>query len=165
MTSGDTPLFDSFKNIEKGQTFTKKGSVWKEKDVRIERSAKISNAIIESGAIVDEGATVINSVIGRNCVISADSFVHHAILWKDVNLGTRAKVDFSIIAENSTILSDVKIGSRTILPHNTHLPSCTSTPDYSKFSIYMIDNPNPKPYDAEDITDSIHLGPSFFCIA
>jgi hypothetical protein len=158
MVSGLTAPFDPSMNLERDQNFNKRGSIWRERDVKISKSAKVNNSAIGSGSIIGDGAIVANSIIGRHCVVSPNTIVEDSILWNNVIINSHSKVFQSIIAEDNTLPSDTQLGVHTVIPHKSELSSFVTTSDNSTFTIYPINDSSPKDEDSEDESELIDIG-------
>lgn len=145
-------------NIEQDQTFTKKGSVWREKDVKVESLTELNNVVVGAGSSIGETATITNSVIGRQCVIPSSAVVEGSIIWNNVTLGEGCKVHGSIIMEGNNLSNDIRIGRGTVLLPKTNLPAHTQISDHESFTTYTSDGqPIEKSVDEDE--EEVHPVP------
>src|ERR1700736_1528118 len=119
MAKGLTPPFDPSLNLESCQTFTKRATVFQEKDVKIEKSAQAKNSVVGSKTIIGDGAVIVNSIIGRNCTISPGAIIQESILWDNVVVESKVKLDHAIVAQDNSLKADHNLVSRVVLPRNT----------------------------------------------
>ena len=145
-----TAPFDSSMNIDNDQTFTKKGSIWKERDVKIDKSAQLKNVIIGSGSVVGD-AILTNTIIGRNCNIQSGVVVEDSILWDKVTLNSGSKIRQSIIT-NDNVLS-TQLGTRTVLAPKTQV---STTFDNTTFTVYG--HSPAETEDSDDESEQIPIG-------
>lgn len=147
--NGVTAPFDPSMNVENTQNFIKKGSVWLDKDVKIEKTALVKNAVIGSGSLIGDGASVSDSIIGRNCVVPAGVQIRESILWNDVVLHKGVQMNRAIIASNSLIPEDTWLGC-AVLRTKTKLAASTKFPASTSLIVYESDG---QPYINEDSSD------------
>ena len=145
-----TAPFDPSMNIENDQTFAKKGSIWKERDVKIDKSAQLKNVIIGSGSVVGD-AILTNTMIGRNCNIQSGVVVEDSILWDKVTLNSGIKIRQSIIT-NDNVLS-TQLGTRTVLAPKTQV---STTFDNTTFTVYG--HSPAETEDSDDESEQIPIG-------
>ena len=132
---GATIPFDPSMNIGNDQTFVKRGSVWREKDVKIDKTAQLTNVVIGSGSVIGEGAVVTNSIIGRNSVLSPGVIVKDSILWDNVSVAESVEINESIVASQK-VQKNIQLGKRSAIPSICELPEGTKIPDTPYFTAY-----------------------------
>ena len=142
MTKGMTAPFDPLMNIENDQTFSKKGSIWRERDVKIDKSAQLKNVIIGSGSVIGD-VVLTNTIVGRNCSIQSGVVVEDSILWDKVTLKPGSKIRQSVITNDNEL--STQLGIRTVLPPNTRV---STSPDNTTFTVY-----GHTPVETEDSDD------------
>jgi len=153
MLGGLTAPFDPMMNLENDQTYTKKGSMWREKDVKIDKAARVSQSVIGAGTTIGERAKISNSVIGRNCVIPPGVTIKDSIVWNKVTLLTGVTIKKSIIAEN-TIPTNLEINEKNVLLPNT-AASLNNLPTQQSWTIYGHTPTEEDDFDSESETDLI----------
>lgn len=154
MTRGLTAPFDPSMNLLNGQTFQKKGTIWREKEVKIEKSAQVTNAIIGAGTIVGDGAKVITSVVGRKCIISSNAVIQNSVLWDNVTVGQGAQVSESVVEMDNSVLEGCHLSRGVVLLSKTSLPSNTTIEGNSNFAVYGSDG---KPLETAENSDDEDL--------
>src|SRR5579862_9531806 len=120
MLQGLTAPFDPMMNLENDQTYAKKASMWREKDVKLDKSAQVTRSVIGAGTTIAENTIISNSVVGRGCVIPVGVTIENSILWSKVILNSGVTVKKAIISEN-TIAEGTTIDEKNVLPPLTHL--------------------------------------------
>jgi ADP-glucose pyrophosphorylase len=142
MTKGMTAPFDPLMNIENDQTFSKKGSIFRERDVKIDKSAQLKNVIIGSGSVIGD-VVLTNTIVGRNCSIQSGVVVEDSILWDKVTLNSGSKIHQSVIANDNEL--SMQLGLRTVLPPKTQV---SASSDNITFTVY-----GHTPVETEDSDD------------
>ena len=134
--NGITAPFDPAMNLEIGQTYSKRQSIYRERNVIIEISAEVKDSSIATGSIVGNDATVLNSVIGRHVTISDKAVIIDSIIWDDVVVGESAKVNASIVTNANNINGE--LGPKVVLPlgFELQLPVPTPTTLNGAFTVY-----------------------------
>jgi carbonic anhydrase/acetyltransferase-like protein (isoleucine patch superfamily) len=151
LVKGLTSPFDPLMNIENDQTYFKKGSIWREKEVKVEKSAQLRNVVLGAGSVIGDGASVVNSVIGRKSIIPAGVVIEDSILWNNVTLSQGCKIRNSIIAADNILVNGIHLGFGVILPPQTNLPTGTEIPDNQTFTVYSSNGqPLPNSEDPDD---------------
>ena len=159
MVKGSTAPFDASMNITNDQSFSKKGSIWREKDVKIEKSAELNNVVIGSGSTIGDGVVLTNTVIGRNCTVQSGVVVEDSILWNNVTLNEGCKIHQSIITDDNVLLRSTQLGKRTVLPPRTQFSTALKIQDNETFTVFHAEGkPLPKSEDYEDETEQIPIG-------
>ena len=148
MTKGMTAPFDPLINIEYDQTFSKKGSIWRERDVKIDKAAQLKNVIIGSGSVIGD-AVLTNTVVGRNCSIQSGVVVEDSILWDKVTLNAGSKIHQSIVTNDNEL--STPLGIRTVLAPKTRV---STSPDNTTFTVY-----GHTPEETEDSDDELEQIP------
>src|SRR4030095_15074264 len=97
-------------NIGNDQSFSKKGSIWREKSVKIDKSAQIQNVVLGSGSIIADGVVLMNTLVGRNCSIQSGVIIKDSILWDKGTVTTGCKIHQSIITTENEILNSTQLG-------------------------------------------------------
>ncbi|WP_321469728.1 sugar phosphate nucleotidyltransferase [Halarcobacter sp.] len=95
--------------IDKGNVYLEDGSKLNKK-IRVE-----GTVIIGKNVSIDEGVTLKNCVIGDNCRISKHSEIIDSILWNDVKIGVKVKLNNSVICNNNTIKDETKASFGVIM--------------------------------------------------
>jgi translation initiation factor eIF-2B subunit epsilon len=153
VTAGLTVPFDPSMNLENDQTFSKKLTVYREKDVKIGKLSQLKNVVIGAKTIIGDGAVVVNSVIGRNCIIQPGAIIRESILWDNVVVETGVKLTQSIVAEDNSLKLNHRLSERAILPPKTDI-FIPSNPGTSKtFTIYGSQPPQPITEDSDSDQD------------
>ena len=137
-------------NLLNDQTFLKKGTVWREREVKIEKSAQVKDSIIGAGSIVGDGAKVVNSVIGRKCVIAPNAVLQNSVLWDDVTLGQGVHILDSVVEMDTSVPEGCHLSRGAVLLSKTSLPSNTTIEGNGSFTIYGSDG---KPVETADDSD------------
>ena len=164
MVNGRTAPFDPSLNIENDHTFSKKGSVWRERDTKIEKSVSIKNAAIGSGSVIGNGASIINSVIGRNCHIPPGAVIEDSILWNNVTVSSPdSKIHRCIIGSYVTLPKDTRLGMGNILPPKTSLPANLKLEDNNQtFTVFTSDtqqsHSKSEDSDSDDDFETVPIG-------
>ena len=150
MMRGLTAPFDPSMNLLNDQTFLKKGTVWREREVKIEKSAQVKDSIIGMGSIIGDKAKVINSVIGRKCVIAPNAVVQNSVLWDNVTLGQGVHLLDSVVEMDNSVPEGSHLSRGVVLLSKTSLPSNTTIQGTGNFTIYGSDG---KPVETADASD------------
>lgn len=159
MVKGITAPFDASMNIANDQTFSKKGSIWREKDVKIEKSAQLKNIVVGSGSVIGDGVVLTNTVIGRNCVVNSGVVVEDSILWDNVKLNPGCKIRQSIITTDNVLPDSSQLGYKTVLPPKIQLSPGLQIQNNETFTVYdSSGKPLPKPEDSDDEQEQIPMG-------
>jgi len=159
MVKSVTAPFDASMNIANDQTFSKKGSIWREKDVKIEKSAELKNVVIGSGSIIGDGAVLTNTVIGRNCTVQSGVVVEDSIVWNNVTLNEGCRIHQSIITDDNVLAASTQLGKRTVLPPKTQLSTAMKIQDNEIFTVFNAEGKLlPKSEDYEDEAEQIPIG-------
>jgi translation initiation factor eIF-2B subunit epsilon len=152
MTTGITSPFDPSMNLENDQTFTKRGSIWQEKNVSVV-SAQLKQSVIGSHATVGDGAVITNSIIGRNCKISPGAIIQDSILWNDITVNRGVKINRSIVAANNIIPTNCQINGGVIIPPNSII-SDENIAESKSFTVYGKPPKEPSQDVFQDDSDS-----------
>jgi ADP-glucose pyrophosphorylase len=150
MVKGLTAPFDSSLNLNSDQTFSKKGTIWREREVTIDKSAQLNNAVVGSGSIIADNVVLTNTVIGRNCVIQSGVVIEDSIVWDTVTIQADCKIRQSIIANNNTLSHYTQLGNKTVLPSSTQFSGAMKIQDNEIFTVYAA---NGQPFPKEDDSD------------
>lgn len=134
MVKGLTAPFDSSMNIENDQSFSKKGSIWREKNVKVDKSAQLQNVVVGSGSVIADGVVLINTLVGRNCSIQSGVVIEDSILWDKATVTMGCKIHQSIITTENEISNTAQLGIRTVLLPKTSL--AITIPDNTAFTVY-----------------------------
>jgi acetyltransferase-like isoleucine patch superfamily enzyme len=164
LVKGGTAPFDPSMNIDNDQTYSKKGTIWREKDVKLGKSVELKNVVLGAGSVIGDGATITNSSIGRKSVVPAGVFVQDSIIWDNVILNQGCKIYRSIIATDNVLSNDTRLGLGTVLPPKTNLPADTAISDNQTFTIYTSTGQpflNPADADAKQ-SEEIPIGMSIY---
>ena len=153
MIKGITISFDLFMNIENDQTFSKKGSIWRERNVKIDKTAQLKNVIIGSDSVIGD-VILTNVVIGRNCSIQSGVIVEDSILWDKVTLKSGSKIRQSIITNDNEL--STQLGIRTILIPNTQV---SISSDNTIFTVYG--HTSVETEDSDNESEEIPIGTQF----
>jgi translation initiation factor eIF-2B subunit epsilon len=121
-------------NLENGQSFSKRGSIWQERGISI-ASAQVKNAVIGSRTTIKEGAVITNSILGRHCIISPGAVIQDSILWNNVTVNQGVKVNRTIIAAHNILPTNCQIGGSLVIPPNSSISNETIAESKS-FTIY-----------------------------
>src|ERR1700685_4689173 len=124
MARGLTTPFDPSLNIEGDNNFSKKGSVWRDRDGKVGKTVKLQNVVIGKGSMIADGVSIKNSIIGRNCQISG-GVIADSVLWDNITVNSGCQIHTSVILSDNDVLKDVHLGSRTIILPHTQLPEAT----------------------------------------
>jgi translation initiation factor eIF-2B subunit epsilon len=154
-------------NIEQDQTFTKGGSIWREKDVKLGNvnMTQLSNVVVSSGSSIGETATLTNSIIGRHCSIPNGAVVKDSVIWNNVTLNEGCKISGSVIMENNILPKNTQLGPGTVLLPKAHLPENSEISGHGTFIPYdSHGKPFDKPEDDEDEDESLESIPIGTCI-
>jgi translation initiation factor eIF-2B subunit epsilon len=139
MTCGLTAPFDPLLNIEPDQSFSKKGTVWKENGTKVHESVQLTNAVLGAGVAVANNANIRNSVIGRNCIIAEAVTIENSVLLASVKVDKGCFIRESIIFDGIELPERSHLAGKSIIPPNTKLSSPFTTPETPKFTIYAAD--------------------------
>ena len=146
-------------NLQHDQTFMKKGTIWREKEVKIEKSAQVKEAVIGAGSIVGEGAKVINSVIGRKCIIAPNAVVQNSVLWDNVTVDQGVHILDSIIEMDNSIPEGCHLSGGVVLQSKTSLSSNTKIEGNGTFTVYKSDGtPIEEIDDSDDEDEPFQIG-------
>jgi translation initiation factor eIF-2B subunit epsilon len=135
MAKGLTAPFDPSLNIEGDNNFSKKGFVWRDRDVKVGKTVQLQNVVIGKGSVIADGVSIKNSIIGRNCQISGGA-IADSVLWDNITVNSGCEIHKSVILSDNDVLKDVHLGSRTIILAHTQLPEATKIPDNARFTVY-----------------------------
>ena len=135
MAKGLTAPFDPSINIEGDKDFIKKGSIWREKEVKTGKTAQLQNVIVGKGSVISDGVSIENSIIGQNCQISI-GVIKDSVLRDNIVVYPGCDIRKSIILSDNDILNNTHLGSGTIVPPHTQFPGSTKIPDNLHFTIY-----------------------------
>ena len=93
-----------------------KGIVYAEKGVRLNKKIRVEGTVVLGKNVsVDEGVTLKDCVIGDNTRISKHSEVLNSILWHDIKIGTKVKLNNSVICNDNIIKDDSKASFGVIM--------------------------------------------------
>jgi translation initiation factor eIF-2B subunit epsilon len=132
---GATIPFNPSMNIGNDQTFVKRGSLWRESGVRLDKTAQLTNAVVGSGSLIGEGAVVTNSIIGRHVTLSPGVVVKDSILWDNVFVDQGVEINQSIVVSQK-VQKNIQLGKRSVIPSICELPEGTKIPDTPYFTAY-----------------------------
>jgi translation initiation factor eIF-2B subunit epsilon len=121
-------------NLENGQSFSKRGSIWQERGIN-SASAQVKNAVIGSRTTIGEGAVITNSILGRNCIISPGAVIKDSILWNNVTVNQGARVNRTVIAAHNTLPTNCQISGGLVIPPNSSI-SNEAISESKSFTIY-----------------------------
>lgn len=135
MAQGLTSPFDPLLNIETDQSFLKKGSIWREKGVKVHETAQLTNVILGSGTTVGEDAVITNCVIGRNSVISSGVRIEDSVLLSNVTVNKSCSIYQSVLFCNE-LPEGSHLAAKSVFAGNTKLSSPITTKESSTFTFY-----------------------------
>lgn len=93
-----------------------KGVVYREKGVKLNKKIRVEGTVILGNNVsIDEGVTLKNCVIGDNTRVSKHSEVLDSVLWHDVKIGTKVKLNNSVICNDNVIKDDSKASFGVIM--------------------------------------------------
>ena len=159
MTRGLTAPFDPSMNLQNDQTFVKKGTIWREREVMIENAAQVKDAIIGAGSIIGEGVNIVNCVVGRKCVIAPNSVLQNSVLWDNVTVGQGVHILDSIVEMNKSVPDGCHLSRGVVLASTTELPLNTTIEGTGTFTVYQSDGkPVENPDDSDDEDEPFQIG-------
>ncbi|MEA3353505.1 MAG: sugar phosphate nucleotidyltransferase, partial [Campylobacterota bacterium] len=86
-----------------------KGVVYLESGVKLPKKIRVNGTVvIDKGAKISEGVTLTNSCIGVNTKVKKHSEIIDSVLWDNVTVGSKTKINNSIICNDNLIKDDVK---------------------------------------------------------
>jgi hypothetical protein len=102
-----------------GSTYTHtKRYTYREQGVKVSRSAVIGEAVVLSrGAVVGDNAQLRRTIVGRDCVIGANTKISNSHIWKGMY---SVRTDGMVVPCISAVLQAVGAQSLLLL----HLPTC-----------------------------------------
>ena len=153
MAKGLTAPFDPSLNIEGDNAFSKRGSIWRDRDVKIGKTIQSHNVAICKGSHIADGVSIENSIIGRNCQILG-GIVKDSILHDNVTVNLGCDINRSIIWSNNNILKDTHLGSGTIILPHTQLSESTNISENIGFTVFTsAGEPLVLPHESDDSDD------------
>ena len=153
MAKGLTAPFDPSMNIEGDNAFSQRGSIWRDRDVKIGKTVQAQNVVIGKGSIIADGVSIENSIIGRNCRILGGT-IKESFLQDNVTVQACCNISRSVIFSDNSILRDTHLGPGTIILPHTQLPESTKISAHTRFTI--IDSAGHTlvlPHDSDDSDD------------
>lgn len=93
-----------------------KGIVYREKGVKLNKKIRVEGTVVLGNNVsIDEGVTLKNCVIGDNTRVSKHSEVLDSVLWHDIKIGTKVKLNNSVICNDNIIKDDSKASFGVIM--------------------------------------------------
>jgi mannose-1-phosphate guanylyltransferase/phosphomannomutase len=93
-----------------------KGVVYREKGVKLNKKIRVEGTVILGNNVsIDEGVTLKDCVIGDNTRVSKHSEVIDTVLWHNVKIGTKVKLNNSVICNDNIIKDDSKASFGVIM--------------------------------------------------
>lgn len=105
----ELPFKGQRKEIDKGVVYSEKG-VSLDKKIRVE-----GTVVLGKNVTITEGVTLKDCVIGDNTRVSKHSEVLNTVLWHDIKIGGKVKLNNSIICNNNVIKDDSKASFGVIM--------------------------------------------------
>ena len=93
-----------------------KGIVYSEKGVKLNKKIRVEGTVVLGKNVsIDEGVTLKDCVIGDNTRVSKHSEVIDSVLWHDIKIGTKVKLNNSVICNDNIIKDDSKASFGVIM--------------------------------------------------
>jgi mannose-1-phosphate guanylyltransferase/phosphomannomutase len=96
-----------------------KGTIYCEEGISLNKKIRVEGTVVLGKNVsIDEGVTLKNCVIGDNTKVSKHSEVIDTVLWHDVKLGVKVKLNNSVICNGNIIKDESKASHGVIMAEN-----------------------------------------------
>jgi len=93
-----------------------KGIVYLQKGVKLPEKIRVNGTVvIDNNARISEGVTLTDCCIGANAKIKKHSEVAFSVLWDNVTIGSKTKINNSVICNDNIIKDEVKASLGVIM--------------------------------------------------
>ncbi|MBN2824782.1 MAG: mannose-1-phosphate guanyltransferase, partial [Campylobacterales bacterium] len=99
-----------------------KGIVYMEKGVKLHDKIRVKGTVVLGKNVeISEGVTLENCSIGNNSKVKKHSEILDSVLWHDVQIGAKVKLNNSVVCNDNVVKDEVKASFGVIIAENCEI--------------------------------------------